>query len=316
MSLHRRTFTAIGCRHTVIATDGDAIEAAEEIARDLVADLDVAASRFRADSEISALARLAARGDAAQVVSPLLASCIAAALHAARITGGLVDPTVGAALVASGYDADLSVVRTRRATRDDVEISHTATVPGWQTLTLDPRTRLVTLARGTLVDVGATGKAHAADLVARRLAERLPGGFLVNLGGDIAVSGDLPGDPPDRGWDIGVEDQHGEVRQVVVSTGQAITTSSTQHRIWSRGGERRHHIVDPRTGRTADPHWAQVTCAGANAVEANAASTAAVVLGPDASRWLEANGIPARLDPLTGPPVTTTGWPAPERRAA
>jgi thiamine biosynthesis lipoprotein len=163
-----------------------------------------------------------------------------------------------------------------------------------------------------MLDLGATAKAYAADLIAARLGRELRGGFLVNLGGDIAVSGLLPV----GGWDIGVEDEHGVVRQVVVSSGHAVATSSTRRRTWTADGEQRHHIVDPRTGRTASTAWSQVTCAGVSALEANAASTAAVVLGSEAPEWLAGHGIPARLDADLGRAVVTPGWPNPERRAA
>ena len=173
--------------------------------------------------------------------------------------------------------------------------------------------------RGCLLDLGASAKAHAADVVADRLAAHLPGGFLVNLGGDIALSGDTPLD----GWSIAVErpdapDGHvGPPRQVVVlASGQAIATSSTRLRTWpGADGEARHHIVDPRTGRTAPAHWAQVTCVAATALEANAASTAAVVLGADAPDWLTAHGIPARLERVDGSVVHTPGWPDPSEEA-
>jgi thiamine biosynthesis lipoprotein len=102
----------------------------------------------------------------------------------------------------------------------------------------------------------------------------------------------------------------------VVSSGQAVATSSTRRRTWTADGEQRHHIVDPRTGRTASTAWSQVTCAGVSALEANAASTAAVVLGSDAPEWLAGHGIPARLDADLGQAVVTPGWPNPERRAA
>ena len=161
-------------------------------------------------------------------VSPLLVSCLAAALHAARITDGLVDPTVGAALVATGYDDDLDVVRRRTAAptvagaagaagaaEEDTRVvstrptRHAADLPQvviappagqvhatrgstWRDVVLDKVAGLVTVPAGTLIDLGATAKAHAADLLAAVLAERLPGGFLVNLGGDIAVAGELP----------------------------------------------------------------------------------------------------------------------------
>lgn len=318
--LGAHAFRAIGCDHVVLVTDRAALAPAAALTEDVVARLDLAASRFRADSEISRIAERALGGDVRVVVSPLLGGCLEAALHAADITDGLVDPTVGRAVVASGYDTDLDIVRSRPP---EAPPAPPASVPGWQSVSYDASTRLLTVARGTLLDLGATAKAYAADLIAKRLAGRLPGGFLVNLGGDIAVSGQLPHD----GWEIGVEDHHGVVRQVVVSTGQAVTTSSTQRRTWTTAGERRHHVVDPRTGRTAPAVWAQVSCAGVSAVEANAASTAAIVLGADAPEWLTGHGIPARLDPAeaeggpssttaVGRAVTTPGWPAHGRAAA
>jgi thiamine biosynthesis lipoprotein len=246
------------------------------VAEAMVEELDRVASRFGADSEISGITAATEDADVQVVVSELLGGCLEAALHAADITDGLVDPTVGRAVA------------------------------------YDPVTQTLILLRGTVLDFGATAKAHAADLIAARLGRELRGGFLVNLGGDIAVSGLLP----IGGWDIGVEDENGVVRQVVVSSGQAVATSSTRRRIWTAAGERRHHIVDPRTGRTAAAAWSQVTCAGVSALEANAASTAAVVLGAEAPEWLEGHGVPARLDAAVGRPVVTPGGPNPERRAA
>ncbi len=311
MTIYQHTFRAIGCTNSVLTTDPATLPAAAAMTEAMVEDLDRVASRFRPDSEISAITTAAADADVDVVVSELLGGCIAAALHAADITDGLVDPTVGQAVVASGYDMDLDAVRSRGGV-GAAGATDEATVPGWRTVGYDPSTRRLRLPRGTVLDLGATAKAYAADLIAARLGRELPGGVLVNLGGDIAVSGLLP----IGGWDIGVEDEDGVVRQVVVSSGQAVATSSTRRRAWVADGEHRHHIVDPRTGRTASRMWSQVTCAGVSAVEANAASTAAVVLGDEAPEWLEGHGIPARLDSRVGRTVVTPGWPSPERRAA
>ena len=303
-------FDAIGTHHQLIVTRPEALGEAIVIAREHLADLDLAASRFRPDSEVSGLARLAADQPATSLVSAVLADALQASLRAAALTEGLVDPTVGGAVIASGYDADLDVVRAREAVPATGDAAHEGPVlvQGWRSLRLEAGTRRVHIARGTVIDLGASAKAHAADTIASMLAARLPGGFLVNLGGDVAVSGELPPD----GWQIGVEGTHGDLRQIVTSRGQAIATSSTGKRTWSRDGERRHHIVDPRTGRTAPVVWEQVTCAATDALEANAASTAAVVLGLEAPAWLEARGIPARLDPADGGQVVTTpGWPSP-----
>jgi thiamine biosynthesis lipoprotein len=173
---------------------------------------------------------------------------------------------------------------------------------------IDDATDAVSVPQSCLLDLGASAKGYAADTIADLLARRLPGGFLVSLGGDIAVSGEMP----DGGWRIGIEDADGRTVQVVTSTGQAIATSSTRLRTWLAGDGTRHHIIDPRTGTTAPTTWAQVTCAAASALEANAASTAAVVLGESAPSWLDEHGIPARLDALDGSMRTTAGWPDPE----
>ncbi len=299
------TFRAIGTTNRVLATDARSIAEATLTAQDHLAELDLALSRFRDDSEVSRLAARAVDGPAWAFASPVFAAYLRAALRAARLTDGLVDPTVGSAVVASGYDADMDVVRAR----DGFAATAPAAVPGWRSVTIEDATDRVSVPRGCLLDLGASAKGHAADLIAARLAERLPGGFLVSLGGDIAVSGPAP----HGGWRVGVEDADGRTLQVVTTSGQAIATSSTRLRAWVADGGPRHHIVDPRTGTTAPAAWAQVSCAGATALEANAASTAAVVLGPQAVAWLEARGIPARLDGLDGSVRVTSGWPAPDK---
>lgn len=300
-------FRAIGTTNRILATDPGALAEATALAQNHLAELDAAVSRFRPDSEVCVLASRARSGPASALASPTFAAYLRAALRAARITDGLVDPTVGAAVVANGYDADLDEVRARPARA----AAHGAPVPGWWTVDLDGATDRVTVPAGCLIDLGATAKAHAADTIADLLAARLPGGFLVNLGGDLAVSGEAPG----SGWQIGVEAADGTIVQVVTGTGQAFATSSTRLRTWDTSEGRRHHIVDPRTGATADTPWAQVTCAASSALEANAASTAAVVLGADAPAWLSAHGIPARLDGVDGSVVLTPGWPDVEEGA-
>jgi FAD:protein FMN transferase len=298
------TFAALGTTVRVVVTDPRSLAEAEALTRDHLVALDLAASRFRPDSEVSRLAKAAAAGPASALASPVLASSVRAALRAARLTDGLVDPTVGRAVAASGYDDDLPVVRGRTAAARAA-----APVPGWRSVTVDPVTDRVEVPAGCLLDLGSSAKAHAADEVARHLAARLPGGFLVDLGGDIALSGTTR----EGLWQVGVEDAERRVVQVIgLRSGQAVATSSTRLRTWAvDGGGTAHHIVDPRTGRTAASTWAQVTVVAASALEANAASTAAVVLGEDAPAWLTRNGLPARLD--TGSAVTTTpGWPSTE----
>ncbi|GAA2159626.1 thiamine biosynthesis lipoprotein [Humibacillus xanthopallidus] len=299
---------AFGTTNSLVVTRPEVAGEAARIALAHLADVDLAVSRFRPDSEVSRLAARAEHNAVDAFVTTTFTAYLVAALRAARLTGGLVDPTVGSALVATGYDTDIAQVRGRGT----FHRTRIAGVPRWHSVHLNPSARRVEVPRGTLLDLGASAKAHAADTVAAMLADALPGGFLVNLGGDIAVAGE----PPRRGWSIGIDDASGHPLQVVTSVGQAVATSSTQRRAWLGDDGPHHHIVDPRTGQTAATVWAQVSCAGASSLEANAASTAAIILGEDAPEWLATQGIPARLDAVDGRVVRTLGWPDPVAWAA
>lgn len=294
---HEANFTAIGTRCSVVVTDPSALLPAVSIARDELNALDAAASRFRADSELSRINALAEFGELTSPISPLLQDYLNAALRVARLTQGLVDPTVGQAIIAAGYDDDIDRVRgTRRRSLP------TAPAPGWQELALTNES--LRLPRRCVIDLGASAKAHAADRIVARLRRFLPGGFLVDLGGDIAVAGL----GPEGGWHIGVEAADGARLQSIRVRDAGVATSSTTLRSWITDAGAAHHIIDPRTGRVAVPAWSQVSVVADTSLEANAWSTAAIVLGDVAPDWLEARNVIARLDHADG--VRFTGaWP-------
>src|SRR5262249_22677447 len=175
--------------------DAGRLAAARAMLEADLAAVDLACSRFRPDSEIAAVDRAMAGADAGPVaVSPLLAGALAAARRAARLTGGDVDPTVGAAMNAIGYDRDFTLVQPNGpAVRLTVR-----TVPGWRQVELDEQARLLRVPPGVRLDLGATAKAWAADRSAARIAATLGCGVLVSLGADIAVSRQTPAARPGR----------------------------------------------------------------------------------------------------------------------
>ncbi len=300
------SWRALGTSVHVLLTDGDLDAAAEAVGR-LLAEVDLAYSRFRPDSELS---RLNAAGGARVRVGPLFGQAIAAALDAAQLTGGLVDPTVGRALARIGYDVDF-----RELTDAGPIVLRVEPVPGWSAVRFDPRRLDVRLERGVELDLGSTGKALAADLaapVARRAANAR--GALVSLGGDLATDGE----PPAGGWRILATDDSDTapdsegVGEVVSIEEGAVATSGTSVRRWTRGEIALHHLIDPRTGLPADSAWRTVTVVAPTCVEANAWATAAIVRGDDAPAWLAATGRPARLVADDGHIVRVGGWPAPD----
>lgn len=296
---HTATFDAIGVRNQVTVCTPDALPPAAAAAEAAVAELDLACSRFRADSELT---RLNSAGSA--VVSTLLLELIQAALDAARWSGGLVDPTVGPALRALGYDRDFDAVVRRRTGRIEL-------VPavGWRRVQVDPVSHRVTLPAGAELDLGATAKAFAADRIAGRVAASTGSPALVSLGGDVAVAGE----PPAGGWPVAVTDdsrvESGLAQTVAIRTGGLATSSTTARRWHSRDGVM-HHIVDPTTGAPAVEVWRTVSVTSPTCVAANVASTAAILLGDGAVAWLEARALPARLVRPDGSVVVTAGWPS------
>jgi thiamine biosynthesis lipoprotein len=306
-------FRALGTTAEVLVTDPARLGTAVELLHEELEAIDAACSRFRADSEISRLHETAGR----QVrVGPLLAEALGTALRAARLTGGLVDPTVGAAVRALGYDRDFASVATggsaspgrMRAGRDLAEVPGEP-APGWHRVLFDPARRLVVLPRGVHLDLGATAKALAADRAARRIHLSVGCGTLVNLGGDLRSAGPAPS----GGWQVALADDHAEAvarpdTSVAVHTG-GLATSGTTRRRWHHGGRAVHHIVDPRSGDVPERRWRTVTVAAKSTVDANTASTAAIVLGAEAPDWLTHRRLPARLVGVGGDVVTTPGWP-------
>jgi thiamine biosynthesis lipoprotein len=298
------SFPALGTTALLCVAEAEGLPAAhEELERELSA-LDKACSRFRDDSELVRLN--AASGHGPVGVSLLLFEAIQVALAAAEETGGLVDPTVGRTLRLAGYDRRFATVKLR-----DGSAFHPSfvPVPGWKQVELDPKRRTVALAKDVELDLGATAKALAADKIASSAARVSGTGVLVSLGGDLAVAGRVP----DGGWPVRVADDHaadlGEPGPTVALSAGGLASSGTTVRRWLAGKVALHHIVDPRTGRPAATPWRTVTVAGPSCVDANVASTAAVVLGEEAPAWLAERRLPARLVREAGEVTYVSGWP-------
>ncbi len=291
------SFSAFGSEAVVGVTEPDGLKAARRAVEAVVADYEEACSRFREDSELTVLN--AAAGRPPRAVSALLLDAVQAALRAARLTNGDVDPTVGEALIALGYDRDFDADGFGASVRF-------AAVPGWQAVHVDEAAGTIALDAGVSLDLGATAKALAADRAALSASAAAGCGTIVGFGGDLATVGA----GPVGGWPVRVTDDH---RAGVDVPGQSITlpvgglaTSSTTVRRWGSA----HHVVDPATGGPAPVVWRTVSVAAASCLDANIATTAAIVRGERAAPWLSALGLPSRLVSADGRAVHLAGWPS------
>jgi len=295
---------ALGTVAELVVTDPDARVAGARLLHAELDRMDLLASRFRDDSELSRLHR--AGGRRVRVSDELLQTVLVA-LRAAEATAGAVDPTVGRAMERIGYDRDFALVAPGVPGR----LPPAGAVPGWRTVEVDEGSATIRIPEGVVLDLGATAKALAADRTASRVWRECGCGVLVSLGGDVSVAGAPPG-----GFAIGLGDDcrmpDAEGGTIAVRTG-GLATSGTAVRHWRLGTVEVHHLLDPATGLPVAPVWRTVTVCAASCVDANTASTASMVLGADAPAWLEARSLPARLVAVDGEVTTAGPWPARSR---
>jgi FAD:protein FMN transferase len=255
-------FRAMGCDVVVEGAGDDTLASI----RRLFEERDATFSRFRRGSELERV-----NGAPGRLVAASAEFCraLGAALAAARATGGLVEPTLGAALEAAGYDDDFA------ALRDDGPPAPVPPAVGWRSIAVGAR--LLERPPGTVLDLNGVVKAMAVD-DALDLLDR-PG--FVSAGGDVAVRGTAVVGLPGGG-------------SVALERG-GLATSGTASRRWRRGGLVQHHLIDPATRRPACSPWTFVTAVGSTCLTADVAAKAGFLLGADGPDWLDERGVAARF---------------------
>ncbi len=252
-------------------------------------------NRFDPASE---LAQLTHRVGVAVAVSPTLFEALRFALAVAHHSAGAFDPAIGERMVAAGFDRDY---RTGEATAARVPAAHDAT---WRDVVLDEEHQTVRLERPVVLDLGAVAKGLAVDVAARVLAPCRD--FVVDAGGDLYLGGR---NAQGEGWRVGIRhprDPDAIIESIAVSDG-AVCTSGDYERLspLSRAG---HHLLDGRTDRVATA-CASATVVAPTAMVADALSTTAFALGPDAGiAFLEEQGVEGLLFTPTLDRYATRGW--------
>lgn len=238
-------------------------------------------SRFRSESELSRLNRLA--GEPVNV-SETLWDVFQAALEAERRTFGLVTPTVLDSLIFAGYDRSFDLMPDASSmpmSTLTAFLPDPVTAIGW-----DASTHTLFVPPSTHLDLGGVAKGWAAHQAAQRLSKHGPA--LVDAGGDIAISGPrLSGDS----WPVGISDpvQSETYFEVLQLHHGGVATSGRDYRRWLQGSAWQHHIIDPRTGLAATTDVLSATVIAPTVMEAEAAAKAAFILGSrDGMDWLEA----------------------------
>ena len=280
----------------LVTSDPHALASAKRLIDAELAHVEMAVGRLRADSEVGRL-----QTGRPTRISPTLTSILAAALGAARVTAGAVNPTLDGTLEAiEGRAVSAGASREGRSTDPAV------TTRRWQDVDLDEDARRVTVPHGVLLDLGPTARAWAADRSAQVVADRLEVGVLVGLGGDLATAGPVGGAGVGR-WEVLVQDQPDDPAAIVaITTGLAMATSSTASRPWRADGR---DLLDPDTGMAVSRGWRSATVVAPDCVTAHTWSAAALAAGARAGETLGRLPYPARLVGRDRSTILLGGWP-------
>ena len=282
--MQRLDFRAMGCQMLALC-DSEQPDATEMLA--LVPtwfeEWENALSRFRENSELNALNRTEGKPIR---VSETMAQVLDAAITAANASQGLIVPTLLDALQTAGYNRSFELIEPSNEPTEHSQIID------WQAIEFDKNNRTVRLPRGMHLDFGGVAKGWAADQAAARLSAITPA--LIDAGGDIAITARAN----DQDWHIAIADPFQpecDLRLLMLKHG-GVATSGRDYRRWQRNGKWQHHIIDPRTGESAETDVMSATVIAPTTQEAEIAAKVALILGSRAGlEWIEARATLAGL---------------------
>lgn len=278
---HSVTFAAMGspCEVRLYARDGEHATRVFEAARSEVERLEQRYSRYRDDSLLSRINRVAALGESIEVDAETL-SLLDYADTCYRQSDGLFDITSGLLRTAWRFDRQ----QIPEASRIDALLARI----GWEKV--ERRGSRLRFAPGMELDFGGIVKEYAADRVAVLCQQHGVQHGFVNLGGDIRIVGPQP---HGEAWNIGIQHPRRAhecvVGNLALSRG-GLTTSGDYARCMVIDGVRYGHILNPKTGWPVR-HLASVTVVSDLCVIAGSASTIAMLKEADGPRWLDELGL-------------------------
>lgn len=254
-------------------------EAQQALAQAVQAELDQVNAQMSTWREDSELSRFNRHGDATPFpVSPQTRAVVVEAARVWGATGGAFDPTVGPLVRAWGFGGGDAPA----APLDDARIAALQAHLGLDKVTVDrEENTLAKVDPAVELDLSAIAKGWGVDRVHQAVVGLGHGDVMVEIGGEVRVSGRNA-----RGerWRLGIErpdSGRGVVHQVVSLEGDAMATSGDYRNYVERDGERWSHTIDPRTGRPIKHGLASVTVLAEDCTTADAWATALNVLGPE-----------------------------------
>lgn len=255
--------------HVTVVADQPAPDDLAERIDALLDTVDQSMSTYKTESELSQFNRLAVGSQ--QQISADFAQVLAVSENVWRLSGGAFDPTVGPLVDLWGFGPTPSDIVPEQA-----QIDAAREALGFEYLTHNNNELAKT--RPVQVDLSAVAKGYGVDLVADLLEMLALPDYLVEVGGEMRVSGSNPEGNP---WRVAIElpSLMPQVERIIALEDIAVATSGDYRNYFEQQGVRYSHTIDPRSGRPITHRLASVTVLAEQCAYADAWATAFMVLG-------------------------------------
>ncbi len=248
----RMMATDVSVHMAVLPSEEASAQAAMAACMEWLREVERRLTRFDPESELCQLNSAAGQW---RRVSRLLFTAVQEALTAAEMSAGHFDPTLLPQLEALGYDRDFAEIADDLDDPPGSQTPPLASSGSWRGVQMDAAEQRIQLPQETRLDLGGIAKGWAADVALKRCFRSFEN-VIINVGGDLRLRGRRQ---PDELWAVGIRDPRydhlpGPTPNIAVLTlGQGgLATSGGTSRFWRQGGQRRHHLLDPRTGLPAN----------------------------------------------------------------
>ncbi|MEP1213884.1 MAG: FAD:protein FMN transferase [Marinobacter sp.] len=267
--------------NVVLKEDQDRLENLANGIEEVLEDIDASMSTWRNDSELSRFNRLDDQSKWTGI-SRSLYEVLATAKKVSELTGGAFDVTVGPVVNLWGFGPD---ARPEEVPTED-ELSSLLAVIGHDKLALKDEPPALRADPNQYIDLSAIAKGYGVDAVSRFIESEGISAFLVEIGGEVRVSGRKPGG---EAWRLAIEAPvtgRRQINRVVALEDQAMATSGDYRNYYESEGKRFSHTIDPKSGKPITHHLASVSVIAEDCMTADALATAFNVMGYEQAQEL------------------------------
>jgi thiamine biosynthesis lipoprotein len=263
----------------VIAKNDAAAHECIRLALAEINNVDELMSDYKNNSEISRVNKNAYGGPVA--VGEETFEVLKKSIEFSELTDGAFDVTVGPLVDLFGLEKKTGIAPSAEL------IAHAKSKVGYEKLKLDDPNRTVQFTvEGMRLDLGGIAKGYAVDKAIEAARQNGAIGAMVDIGGDIRCFGEPP--QGKKQWLIGLQDPEaavkspdgGKILLTLKVADVAVATSGDYQQFAVVGGKRRSHIIDRKTGSSAEG-LSSVTIITDSATDADALATAVSVMGPE-----------------------------------